>query len=82
MIEIGPEEMTLRRSGRVETLTYADARIAWNTATFRGTTHFLGVALETPDGPLLLDDLWFRPGRTAAAVVAERMERERVKAVL
>lgn len=81
-LEIGPDAMTLRRPGRVETLTYADARISWTTATPRGVPYFLGLSLETPDGPLLLDDLWFRPGRTAAAAVAGRMESERIKVVL
>ncbi|HEX8366146.1 MAG TPA: hypothetical protein VF603_12775 [Allosphingosinicella sp.] len=81
-LEIGPDAMTLRRPGRVETLAYADARIAWNTATPRGVPYFLGLSLETPDGPLPLDDLWFKPGRTAAAAVAGRIEAERVKVVL
>ena len=79
-LEIGPDAMILRRPGRVETLPYADARIAWKTATPRGVPYFLGLSLETPDGPILLDALWFRPGRTAAA--AGRMEAERVKVVL
>jgi membrane protein implicated in regulation of membrane protease activity len=81
-LEIGPDAMTLRRRGRVETLTYADARVAWKTATPRGVPYFLGLSLETPDGPLLLDDLWFRPGRTAAAAVVGRMEGVRAKVVL
>jgi hypothetical protein len=81
-LEIGPEAMILHRPGRVETLTYADARISWKTATPRGVPYFLGLSLETPDGPLPLDDLWFRPGRRAAAAVAGRMERERIEVVL
>ncbi|MEA3018016.1 MAG: hypothetical protein QOI38_2738 [Sphingomonadales bacterium] len=81
-LEIGPEAMILRRPDRVETLTYADARIAWKTATPRGVPYFLGLSLETPNGPLPLDDLWFRPGRTAAAAVAGRMEGVRGKVVL
>ena len=76
VIELGTDSITLRAPGRIETLAYADAQIAFNTVTLRNTTHFLGLVLQSPLGPLRLDDLWFKPGRSAAAALVGRMEAE------
>lgn len=80
MIELGTEAITLRAPGRLETLAYADAQIALEHVTLRNTTHFLGLVLQTPLGPLRLDDLWFKPGRNAAAALVGRLEAEGVMA--
>lgn len=77
VLEIGTDAMTLRTPGHFETIAYADARMAVESVRLRGATYFLGLILETPRGPLRLEDLWYKPGRTAAAAIAGRMEEGR-----
>lgn len=74
VIEIGAEGITLRAPGRIETLDYTEAKAGINYVRMRGATHFLGMALESPLGPLRLEDPSFKPGRTAAAALAGRMD--------
>ncbi len=73
-VEIGEAGAVVRSPGRVDELAYAGTNVAFNTVNLRGTTHFMGLVLESPLGPLRLDDLWFKPGRTAAAALAGRLE--------
>lgn len=74
VVEIGADAMTLRAPGRVEALDYADARASVTFARIRRSSYFLGMVLESPLGPLRLEDLSFKPGRTAAAALAGRLE--------
>jgi hypothetical protein len=73
-VEIGPDAIGLSAPGRIETLSYAEAEIAFTCVTLRNTTSFLGLVLQSPLGPLRLDNLWFKPGQEAAAALAGRLE--------
>ena len=73
VLEVGPEDMTLRTPGRIETLGYSDAQVALSYVTMRGSPYFLGLVLDTAIGPLRIDDTWFKPGRTAAAALLGRI---------
>jgi len=73
VLEIGAEGLTLRSAGRIDAIPYPDAKVALNHVTMRGVPYFLGLVLETPTGPLRLDDTWFRPGRSAAAILLGQM---------
>jgi hypothetical protein len=79
VLEIGTDAMTLRTPGHVDKLAYADTRFAVESVRLRGATYFLGLVLETPRGPLRLEDLWCKPGRTAAAAVVGRVEGVRIR---
>jgi hypothetical protein len=77
-VEIGEGGAVVRGPGRVHELGYAAAVVAFNTVNLRGASHFMGLVLESPLGPLRLDDLWFKPGRTAAAALAGKLEQQGV----
>jgi hypothetical protein len=74
MVEVGEGGVTVRSPGRIDEIAYADAEVSFWAPSMRGRSHFLGLVLQSPIGPLRLDDRWFKPGRTAAAAIAGRME--------
>jgi hypothetical protein len=75
VVEIGAERMILRAPGRIEELAYAGVKARIHHVRIRRSAYFLGLTLESPQfGPLRLEDLWFKPGRTAAAALAGRLE--------
>lgn len=73
-VEIGEHGASIRSPGRVDALDYAEAIVTFNVARVNRVGHFMGLVLESPLGPLRLDDLWFKPGRSAAAALAGRLE--------
>jgi hypothetical protein len=75
VVEIGSDKLILRAPGRIEELDYAAIKVELNFARIRSNSYFLGLILETPLGPLRLDDLWFEHGRTAAAALVGRMHK-------
>jgi len=74
VVEIGEEEMTLRAAGRAETLRYAYVKAEITFVRIRSNSYFTGLLVETPLGPLRLEELSFENGRNAAAALAGRME--------
>jgi len=73
VVEIGEGGATVRSAGRDYALGYREASVTFTAVRLRGVRHFLGLVLASPLGPLRLDALWFRPGRTLAAALAGKL---------
>ena len=68
-VEVAPDLITLRADGRVHALRYEDVEFKLKTWSTRSATHFGGIVLESPLGPLHLEDGYFKPGTNAAAAI-------------
>jgi len=74
VVEVGEDGLTLRAPGRVNQLAFDSANFAFNATTMQNSTFFMGIVLESPFGPLRLDDLWFKPGKTAATAIVKKCD--------
>ena len=76
-LEVRETGMILRAPGHVHELPFAGAAYTplWTTA--RGGTHFWGIRLETPIGPLSIENTRFRSGRRASGAIVRRIEAAR-----
>lgn len=73
-VEIAQTAAIVRSAGREFPLPYPTIRVRFTVYRHKGSTHFLGLVMESPLGPLRLDDSWFKPGRTVAAALAGRLD--------
>lgn len=78
LVEVGTDKLILRAPDRIEELDYAAIEAEFNFVRIRSNSYFLGLLVETPCGPLRLDDLSFQSGRAAAAALAGRLEADAV----
>ena len=74
VVEVGKDSLTLRAPGRVSALSYDSADFAFHAPVAQNRSFFLGIVLESELDPLRLDDLWFKPGKTAAAAIVKRCD--------
>jgi hypothetical protein len=68
-VEVAPELITLRRDGQSHHLRYADVEFGLTRWTGKSGAHFEGIVLESPLGPLRLEQGYFDQGRAAAAAI-------------
>ena len=70
-VEVWDEGVTVTSPGHRHTLAFADLKPELCNVGLGGAK-FLGIVLASPTGPLALDDLAFKGGRTAAAAIVGR----------
>jgi preprotein translocase subunit YajC len=71
-IEVGDRMVTLRKPGVVHQVDYRDVDFRLVTFKHRGTASFLGMIMQSPFGPLQLQDGWFKHGTAVGAAVIMR----------
>jgi hypothetical protein len=76
-LEVRESGMVLRAPGHVHELRFAGAVYTPLFVSPRGGTHFWGIKLETPIGPLSIENTWFLSGRSAAGAIVRRIEAAR-----
>ena len=79
-VEVRETGMTLRAPGHVHELPFAGAAYTPLWVNGRGGRHFWGIRLETPIGPLSIENTWFRSGRRASGAIVRRIEAARNRA--
>ena len=76
-VEVRETGMIVREPGHVHQLPFAGAAYAPLWVDGRRGRHFWGIRLETPIGPLSIEDTWFRSGRRASGAILRRVEAAR-----
>ena len=70
-IEVSRDRITVHTPGEAHEIDYRDVEFGLTTEVVSksGTRHFRGIVLETPVGPLHLQDQYFESGLEAAAAI-------------
>jgi hypothetical protein len=76
-VEVRETGMVVRAPGHVHELAFAGAVYTPLFVSPRGGTHFWGIKLETPIGPLSIENTCFNSGRRAAGAIVRRIEAAR-----